>query len=74
MEDFTIPNDRISASSIMQQDDKPHSARLNADWAWTARGVDELDTAAIQSEWLQVILLLFLYFGAQSKRWIKMIM
>ncbi|KAK7066927.1 Mucin-5B [Halocaridina rubra] len=54
MENFTIPNERISASSMMQQDDKPYSARLNADWAWTAKAVDEHDADAIQNEWLQV--------------------
>lgn len=54
MENFLIPNDNIIASSIKTPDDKPHAARLNADWAWTAEDVSKFGGADILDEWLQV--------------------
>ncbi|XP_071530009.1 uncharacterized protein [Panulirus ornatus] len=54
MEDYSITNDQITASSLMTPDDKPYAARLNAEWAWTAQSVDEFDEKAAQAEWLQV--------------------
>lgn len=78
MQDWRIPNERISASSVLDPDGNPQSARLFADWAWTAQDVDPNDQEAIQKEWLQVktagrvaipisgvLLMLFCFFGGK---------
>lgn len=53
MENYLIPNDRITGSSTKTPDDKPHDARLNAEWAWTAQDPPKFG-AKDHSEWLQV--------------------
>lgn len=54
MENYIIPDNQITASSLKTADDKPHAARLNADWAWTAQDIPEFGGEGVLSEWLQV--------------------
>nr|XP_045582104.1 hemocytin-like isoform X3 [Procambarus clarkii] len=54
MEDNSISDAQVTASSFMGPEDKPSAARLNADGAWTADVDENSSDVAKKRQWLQV--------------------